>query len=70
MAVCPRRGPGPGSGWQQESFLAASEDSQISSEAPNLAFYKGKKRMRISPIIAALALVVLSAFSVSAQTDC
>jgi TonB family protein len=42
------------SGWQQESFPTASEDSQT---------------MKISPIILALALVVLLPFTVSAQAS-
>jgi muconolactone delta-isomerase len=68
-------------GWQQESFLPASEDRSVF--APQSAVTTGQTRPRtysyiskimrvrikIFPIIAALALLVLSAFSVMAQTN-
>lgn len=69
---------GPFSGWQQDSFFPASEERQFSHQqarqrrvkpGPNLInFLKMmRERIRISSIIAAMALLVLSAFSVMAQ---
>src|SRR5829696_2856581 len=70
----------PPPGWQQECFIPASEDSQFrstqrdndgSNPAQRLIHNSKvlKERMKISSIIAALALLVLSAFSVMAQSS-
>src|SRR5215213_11400976 len=73
-------GSQPPPGWQQECFIPASEDSQFrstqrgndgSNPAQRLIHNSKmlKERMKISSIIAALALLVLSAFSVMAQSS-
>src|SRR6185369_6876143 len=68
-------------GWQQDSFLPASEDRSVF--APQSAVTTGptrpttfsyvskimKERINIFPLIAALALLALNAFSVMAQTS-
>src|SRR4029078_3450468 len=68
-------------GWQQDSFLPASEDRSVF--APERAVTTGqarpktnvfitkfmKERINFFPAIAALALLVLSAFSVMGQTS-
>jgi len=68
-------------GWQQDSFLAASEDrsvfalqSAVTTVRPDPGPFSHiskmmRERIKIFPIIAALALLVLSAFSVMAQTN-
>ena len=75
------RGFPPLPGWQQDSFLPASEDRSVF--APESAVMTGqvrpkttsyiskimKERINIFPTIAALALLALSAFSVMAQTS-
>jgi TonB family protein len=66
MAFCPQQGFAGRKGWQQDSFQKASEDSQIQNKTPEIN--RKKERMRIPSIIVALALVVLTALTVSAQT--
>ena len=59
-------------GWQQDSSVKASEDSQFSTGAlGQLTPFKIEMKtelMRITAIFAALALVALTAFNASAQT--
>ena len=74
-------GSPPLPGWQQDSFLAASEDrsvfalqSAVTTVRPDPGPFSHiskmmRERIKIFPIIAALALLVFSAFSVMAQTN-
>jgi TonB-like protein len=80
MASEPGRAPGPRPGWQQDSFFPASEQRQFritrrgndgSDQAQKLIYIFQKlmkERLKISSVIAPLALLVLSAFSVMAQS--
>ena len=68
-------------GWQQDSFVPASENRQFShykhgndgsNQTPNNFSYNStmmKERMKISSLIAALGLLVLSSFSAMAQAN-
>jgi len=75
--VCRDSRPFPG--WQQDSFFPASEDSQFritsavptGQPGPNFSYNSTmmRERMKISSLIAALALLVLSSLSVMAQAN-